>query len=462
MFEPGEIVRVEPTLGQLRRDRRPGDGTVHALPRRRELLRHPRRGRRLRHDPHAGHGELRGYGGLLHAVRAPPGAPRSSTGTRPWTRSSDPPGEKTWTIHIGDSFTDVPGRTSSTRSSRTSFTTAITAGCGGDQLLPRTNTTPRKQMAVFLLKSLDGPGLHPARGRRGIFDDVPDGRVPAVDRGSLQPGRSPEGAAADRSRRRSRTVPTPPVKRKQMAVFLLKTLLGIRATRRPPATGSSTTSSTTGSGPGSRTCTTGRSREAALGRPASRSDLLLSGEPRDARPDVGVPGPDLRAGPVRALEVPRRDLGWPLIGLGAGTASVLLLVAPRLLMKRAQDRLARRLLAEEGGRYKLLTRAELVTGAHRRIPGVLGLTEDAVEFRGLFGENDRSADCPHPEDRDRAAAGERPSAPAARDPAIYPPRRRGGRAGPRRASASAWRSHLGLWAIGERKAAMDVVAPGRK
>ena len=29
-------------------------------------------------------------------------------------------------------------------------------------------------------------------------------------------------------------------------------------------------------------------------------------------------------------------------------------------------------------------------------------------------------------------------------------------------SASAWRSHLGLWAVRERTAAMDTVAPGRK
>ena len=30
------------------------------------------------------------------------------------------------------------------------------------------------------------------------------------------------------------------------------------------------------------------------------------------------------------------------------------------------------------------------------------------------------------------------------------------------ASASAWRSHLGLWAVQERKAAMDTVTPGRR
>ena len=31
-----------------------------------------------------------------------------------------------------------------------------------------------------------------------------------------------------------------------------------------------------------------------------------------------------------------------------------------------------------------------------------------------------------------------------------------------RASAAAWRSHLGLWAVEERRAAMDVVTPGRR
>ncbi len=155
-------------------------------------------------------------------------------------------------------------------------------------------------------------------------------------------------------------------------------------------------------------------------------------------------------------------MSWPLIVLGGGIAAILLLALPRLLLKKGQDRLARRLLAEEARPYKLLTRAELVAGAHRRLPGVLGLTEDTVEFRGLFGET--------------------VALPTARIQKIVTGQRLGsGRQLLRlevlrltrpdgeevelvlsRASASAWRSHLGLWAVGERKAAMDVVTPGRK
>jgi hypothetical protein len=74
----------------------------------------------------------------------------------------------------------------------------------------------------------------------------------------------------------------------------------------------------------------------------------------------------------------------------AGIALLVLAVAvvPRLLLRRAQDRLAARLLAEGGGGYRLLTRADLVTGARRRLPGVLGLTADSVVFEGLFGERE--------------------------------------------------------------------------
>ena len=145
-----------------------------------------------------------------------------------------------------------------------------------------------------------------------------------------------------------------------------------------------------------------------------------------------------------------------------GLVLVLVLLVPKWLLGRAQDRLARKLLAEDAGRYKLLTRAALVAGTHRRLPGVLGLTGEAVEFHGLFGE--------------------RVALPTGRIQKIVTGRRlANGRQLVRleilrltrpdgeeievvlsRASASAWRSHLGLWAVGERKAAMDVVAPGRK
>ena len=145
----------------------------------------------------------------------------------------------------------------------------------------------------------------------------------------------------------------------------------------------------------------------------------------------------------------------------AAGAAVLLIAVPRVLLRRAQDRLAARLLAERGTAFKLLTRAERVTGAHRRTPGVLGLTEDAVTFHGLFGESE--------------------TLPTARIQKIATGQKlASGRKLPRQevlrltrssgeelefvlapASAGAWRSHLGLWAIAERRAAMDEVTPGR-
>ena len=77
-----------------------------------------------------------------------------------------------------------------------------------------------------------------------------------------------------------------------------------------------------------------------------------------------------------------------LVAASAVLILALLVVAPRLLLCRSQDRLARTLLAAEGGGLRLLTRADLVAGAYRRIPGVLGLTEGELRFQGLFGETE--------------------------------------------------------------------------
>ena len=152
------------------------------------------------------------------------------------------------------------------------------------------------------------------------------------------------------------------------------------------------------------------------------------------------------------------------IGAAAGLAVLLgvVLGVPRWLLGRAQDRLARSVLAGNPEGYKLLTRAELVAGTHRRLPGVLGLTEGAVEFHGLFGETVElpTARIQKIVTGQRLASGRqlvrleilRLSRPSEPDVELVLSR----------ASASAWRSHLGLWAVGERKAAMDVVAPGRK
>ena len=150
-----------------------------------------------------------------------------------------------------------------------------------------------------------------------------------------------------------------------------------------------------------------------------------------------------------------------LLVAGAVVAAVLVAIVPRALLGRAQDRLARRLLAETGNTFKLLTRAELCAGKYRRLPGVLGLTGGGIEFRGVFGESETIA-TPR---LSKIVTGTRLSSGRR---LLRRETLRLSRANGEdlefvltRASASAWRSHLGLWAIEERKAAMDLVTPGR-
>lgn len=147
-------------------------------------------------------------------------------------------------------------------------------------------------------------------------------------------------------------------------------------------------------------------------------------------------------------------------------AAIVLFVAvvavPRALVRRAQDRLAARLLEEQAGGFRLLTRAEMAAGTYRRLPGVLGLTEEAVAFHGLFGENEIVA-TPRIQKiatGRRMAGGRR----LVRLEVLRLTRTDGSEVEFVLApdSASAWRSHLGLWAVRERTAAMDTVAPGRK
>jgi hypothetical protein len=150
-----------------------------------------------------------------------------------------------------------------------------------------------------------------------------------------------------------------------------------------------------------------------------------------------------------------------LLIAGVVVAAILVVIVPRALLGRAQDRLARRLLEDTGETFKLLTRAELCAGKYRRLPGVLGLTEGGVEFRGVFGESETIA-TPR---LSRIVTGSRLSSGRRlfRREALRLSRSNGEDLEfvLTRASASAWRSHLGLWAIGERKAAMDLVTPGR-
>jgi len=135
---------------------------------------------------------------------------------------------KTWTLHVGESFTDVPLSNLFYKFVETIFHGRITAGgfCGG--YCPD-DVTLRKQMAVFVLKAKEGPFFVPPPAT-GIFHDVPasDPFAPWIEelfrRGVVAGCGTPGGP---------NYCPDDPVLRDQMAVFLLRTLEG--AAYVPPA-----------------------------------------------------------------------------------------------------------------------------------------------------------------------------------------------------------------------------------
>jgi hypothetical protein len=149
---------------------------------------------------------------------------------------------------------------------------------------------------------------------------------------------------------------------------------------------------------------------------------------------------------------------WGLIA--AIAALVGLILVPRALLKNAQDRLAQAAILREGDNFKLLTKADLVTGRYRRVPGVLGLTSNALLFSGLFGE---SVNVPTSQIH-KIATGRRLASgrKLARLEVLRITRSSGGEVefvlSP--LTAFAWRSHLGVWAVEERRAELDLVSPG--
>jgi hypothetical protein len=128
---------------------------------------------------------------------------------------------KAWTLHVGESFADVEKSNLFYRFVETILHGRITAGgfCGG--YCP-TDSTLRKQMAVFVLKAKEGPFFVPPPAT-GLFNDVPaaDPFAPWIEelfrRGVVAGCATPGGP---------NYCPDEPVLRQQMAVFLLRTLEG--------------------------------------------------------------------------------------------------------------------------------------------------------------------------------------------------------------------------------------------
>jgi hypothetical protein len=133
---------------------------------------------------------------------------------------------KTWTLHVGGSFPDVPSDSIFYPSVETVLHNGVTAGCGGGNYCP-TDSVTRQQMAVFLLKAKEGAAYAPPDCTTQVFDDVPCSSpfAPWINELSARGVTAGCGPTS--------YCPTNPTTRQQMAVFLLKTLEGSSYT--PPA-----------------------------------------------------------------------------------------------------------------------------------------------------------------------------------------------------------------------------------
>jgi len=79
---------------------------------------------------------------------------------------------KIWTIHVGDSFADVPRPFLFYRFVETMLHRGVTGGCTATEYCPN-NSVTRGQMAVFLLRSREGPTYAPPPCVTPTFGDVP-------------------------------------------------------------------------------------------------------------------------------------------------------------------------------------------------------------------------------------------------------------------------------------------------
>jgi streptogramin lyase len=133
---------------------------------------------------------------------------------------------KTWTLHVGGSFGDVPTSHQFYAFIETLFHSGVTGGCGPGSYCPDASVT-RAQMAVFLLKGRYGPNqlYPPATGT--VFTDVPAGAFAASYIEALAGNRITGGCGP------SLYCPNNTVTRQQMAVFLLKSKHG--SAYAPPA-----------------------------------------------------------------------------------------------------------------------------------------------------------------------------------------------------------------------------------
>lgn len=126
-----------------------------------------------------------------------------------------------WSLHVGDSFSDVPRTNPFYRSIETLLHRGTTAGCDASNYCPGASIA-RQQIPVLVLKAAEGAGYLPPRCERDaeIFADVPAASpfCPWVEEFAA---RGIAAGCGDEN-----YCPTDPASRAQMAVFMIRALEG--------------------------------------------------------------------------------------------------------------------------------------------------------------------------------------------------------------------------------------------
>lgn len=136
---------------------------------------------------------------------------------------------KTWTIHVGESFADVPRSHAFYRFVEAVFHRGLSIGCGDSVYCPAAAVS-RAQMAVFLLRARHRAGYVPPPPNGAVFSDVPWYGFAAAWIEQLFAEGITSGCGG------GKFCPDSPVTRGQMAVLLLRAREGIRFLP-PPAQG---------------------------------------------------------------------------------------------------------------------------------------------------------------------------------------------------------------------------------
>jgi hypothetical protein len=123
---------------------------------------------------------------------------------------------KNWTLHVGESFADVPRASGFYRFVETLLHRGITGGCNAAEYCPSSSTT-RQQMAVFVLVAKEGAGYTAPACTTPMFNDVPASSpfCPWIEELAR---RGVVGGCGG-----GNYCPSAPVNRQQMAVFVLLT-----------------------------------------------------------------------------------------------------------------------------------------------------------------------------------------------------------------------------------------------